>query len=423
MQLTQDQQNAADAFAVFMASPDTEFAISGPAGVGKTALLRYLRDERDHIKICEMLGKRPITNWAFTATTNKAAEVLGIALGDIASTVHSFLGLKIRNDYKTGDVIVTRPPNHEVVKDTVVVVDEASMVDSQLLRLIRESTFNCKIVFIGDHCQLAPVREPNSPVFNQITPVTINQIVRSQHTPAITALNQQLRRIVETGVFEPIQEVPGVIDYLDPDQAMAEIRVHFVDNRTDSRILAYTNKKVVALNNWIRTERQLPPRFTVGETVVASNAAEILDSGKGQKTRIEQELRILAVENDTTETIIDRDNLWYEVPCYNVLTTGGMLRVPVDPAALNGLAKMFANRKDWGPYFKCKEDFADLRPQDTCTVYKAQGSTYHTVFIDLSDIGTCTNASQAARLLYVACSRPTHRICFFGALPPRLRGG
>lgn len=422
MQLTADQKRAADEFAVFMASHDSEFAISGPAGVGKTALLRYLRDNRDHIVVCELLGKRPITTWAFTATTNKAAEVLGAALGDEAKTIHSFFGFRVKPDFATGQTRIIKPPNHQVITDTVIVLDEASMVDPQLLRMIRESTLNCKLIFVGDHCQMAPVMEDDSPVFREVTPVVINQVVRSQHAPAITALNMQLRETVETGVFKPMQAVPGVIDFLTPAQAETEIRAHFIDQRGNARILAYTNRKVVALNRWIRNERQLPERLTEGEIVVANNAAEILDSSSNQKTRVEQELTVLRVDPDTTETIVAKDKRWFEVPCYNVLTTGGLLRVPIDPYGLTQLSKLFAKLADWPAHFKCKEDFADLRPLDACTVYKAQGSTYTTVFIDLSDIGTCTNAAQAARMLYVACSRPTHRICFFGELPARLRG-
>ena len=68
------------------------------------------------------------------------------------------------------------------------------------------------------------------------------------------------------------------------------------------------------------------------------------------------------------------------------------------------------------------EDIADLRPRNACTVYKAQGSTYREVFVDLTDIGDCRNPSQAARMLYVACTRPTHNIKFIGNLPARFKG-
>ena len=420
IQLTKDQEDAALAFAMFMASPDTEFTISGSAGVGKTTLLKHLRDMKDHIKIAQLLGRPVIRDWVFTATTNKAAEVLGRTIGEDAQTIHSFLGLQVYNDYATGSTKITRKRNSEVQENKVIVIDECSMIDRQLYRYIHECTHNCKIIYVGDHCQMAPVMEDLSPVFERIQPQFINQIVRSQHTPPITELCRQLRETVETGIFRPILPVGKVIEFLDPQEAETEIYDHFVAaDGHDSRILCYTNRTVIGMNAWIRNARNLPELFTPGECVISNQATHYKD-GKAM-TRVEEELEILSVSDPYDDNVM-LDNAIHTIRAYDVSTIHGTLQIAIEPHVVENFLKHFKKYQAWSQYFALKERYADLRMREACTVYKAQGSTYRDVFVHLKDIGSCTNAAQAARMLYVACSRPTHRICFIGQLPDRFRG-
>ena len=425
LSLTDDQKAAVAAFSAFLVSPDRELVLSGPAGVGKTTLLKHLMQMQENTTLCQVLGVKPITTWALTATTNKAAEVLQESTGIKAQTIHSLLGLRVFNDFETGTSKISRTEKSIVIEDTLIVVDECSMVDSTLYRFINEGTINCKIVYVGDHCQMAPVRETLSPVFVHNEPIHLKQIVRSQHTPEITALCTQLRETVETGRFLPIQTEPGnaAIQYLSPAEAEQEIqRVFLHDMHADARILCYTNNKVLGFNQYLRQQRGLPDQFTSGEWVVSNAMTFGLGSNKNRPAlRVEQDVEIFAVEETTPYEFYAR-GLKYELPIYLVCTSAGTYRVAKNMDEYRGLVKELSRMKEWPAYFDLKEHIADLRPRDACTVYKAQGSTYHTVFVDLADIGTCTNPSQAARMLYVACSRATHRICFIGRLPPRFGG-
>ncbi|WP_199097269.1 AAA family ATPase [Dyella sp. ASV21] len=420
--LNADQQAAAAAFTAFMVSPEPELVISGPAGVGKTTLLKHLMSLKDPALMCSLLGKKPITEWALTATTNKAAEVLQEATGITASTIHSYLGLRVVNDFESGQSKITRKGNSDVVENTLIVVDECSMVDTQLRKYIEQCTLNCKIIYVGDHCQMAPVMETMSPVFADNDPVYLNTVVRSQHTPEITALCSQLRETVETGVFRPMVGNDTSIQFLDPAAAEQEIRKTFLhDMKADARILCYTNAKVLAMNGYLRQARNLPERWTKGEWAVSNS----MSYGMGSKSnrpmlRVEQDVEILDVSHSEPWAVHVRGKDYF-LPIYLVHTPVGIFRVPVDVNEYRGMVKELARLKEWVPHFNLKEYIADLRPRDACTVYKAQGSTYHTAFVDLGDIGTCTNPAQAARMLYVACSRATHRICFIGQLPARYR--
>lgn len=421
MQLTDDQKAAHAAFTAFMVSPDKEMVISGPAGVGKSTLLKHLMQDQDHIKIQRLLGEDVIDDWRLTATTNKAAEVLQGSTGEEAKTVHSALSIQVRPDFKTGNVNLSRKANADVLCNALLVVDECSMIDRKLDQLIDEATYRCKILYVGDHCQMAPVGETLSPVFQRNKPIELKQVVRSQHTPAITALCSQLRQTVETGEFKPILPTPGVIEYMDPDTVMEELRRFFVYDPEGlgktARILAYRNDQVIGFNNWIRGEKGMPPNLTAGEWVISNAATCLINTQK--RLRIEQEVVVFDV-GPVESFAVSRD---VTTPVRRIVLSGGEVWLPEDPAHVASLLKHYSKLQDWSSYFKLKEHMADLRPRDAATVYKAQGSTYHTVFVDLKDIGRCTNPNQAARMLYVACSRPTHRICFIGDLPPRFRGG
>ena len=420
--LTADQQAVADAFGGFLFSSEKEFVISGPAGVGKTTLLTYLAEPGQFNRMADILGQpHPRYDFHFTATTNKAAAVLDAGVsphGYNAGTVHSLMGLRVSGDESTGSYKITRDKSGKIIENSVIFVDECSMVDSHLRRLMDESTYRCKLVYIGDHCQMAPIGESISPVFLDNTVNEITQIVRSQHTPAITALANQLRQSVIDGIFRPIQEVPGVIEYLDPQRAQAQVWDHFVNQLVDNaRLLCYRNEQVNAMNAWIRNEKGLPWHFTQGEHRVSNS---YIASGDPKAClRIEQELVVDSVSPGSMLFV----GTEIQLETYAVHTTdGGTYLVARDPARLRWLQQGLSKAKRWQDFFYLKETVADLRPFEACTVYKSQGSTYRDVFVDLADIGRCNNPAQVARMLYVACSRPTHRIYFIGQLPEKYRG-
>lgn len=54
-----------------------------------------------------------------------------------------------------------------------------------------------------------------------------------------------------------------------------------------------------------------------------------------------------------------------------------------------------------------KERFVDIRPIFSSTVHKAQGSTYTNTFVDIPDITQSGVTEMTARMLYVACTRPS----------------
>ena len=121
--LNKGQQAAADGFFDFLFSGDKEMIISGPGGTGKSYLLGYLIDEimPRYEKMCALLNQ-PVhfREIHMTATTNKAAEVLSQATGRPCSTIHSFLGLKVKDDFNTGTSSLSKTSNWKVHSNCII---------------------------------------------------------------------------------------------------------------------------------------------------------------------------------------------------------------------------------------------------------------------------------------------------------------
>lgn len=431
MAFTPCQQKGIDAFHEFLFSPAQIFVLSGSAGVGKTYLMDYLGTKAMEFyeHHCALMEINPqFTTTIFTATTNKAAEVLERSIGKPVSTIHSFLALKVQQDNKTGKTYLQRTKN-VTVSDAILFVDESSMIDQELYDTILASCKNAKIVFVGDHAQMAPVNESLSPIYKNVDQdnfIFLETPVRNAETPALMALCDQLRNSVETGEFFPIKEVPGVIDYLDGPQMERELQSAFVDEEQDARILCYSNSRVQTFNAALREMRGLPSHFVPGEKLVAARAY----FNKPNQIPVERTVTVMeTIEEPTKEgfSVYTPNGKEIEAYWYKVSKTGShhdtfSVKVAADPEVAKETMANLKRKREWGQFFNFTGQFADLRPVDACTVYKAQGSTYDTAFIDIGNIGTCFDAEQVARMLFVAASRARKRVCLFGQLPGKYQG-
>ncbi len=422
--LNEGQQLAVNAFFEFLFSDDKEFNISGAAGTGKTHAMSYIIDEtmpRYH-ETCKLMGITPeYDEVVMTATTNKAAEVLAESTGRPTSTIHSFLSLKVVENFSDGTMKLIKTGQWKVHERKIIFIDECSMIDTKLWEIIHEGTQNCKIVYVGDHSQLAPVQEKLSPIYRHDTPFyVLTQPMRNAGQVALMDVCQQLRDTVETGVFQPIQIVPGVIDHYDGDQMQAKISEVFQRQTQEARILAYTNRRVMDYNNHIRGERTLPVEFQPGELLINASAIKL-----GSCT-LPVEAGVEIIRNRGASKMLVAKGVEIDVNHLDFIANCGErfsnVPIAIDRNHYDALVKYYAKTKNWDRYFFLKQTFVDLRPRDAATVHKSQGSTYDSVFIDLETISTCNIADQVARMLYVAFSRARSRIYLYGDLAQKYGG-
>ena len=119
--------------------------ITGGPGTGKTTILNG---------ILELLGQMQL-KCLLAAPTGRAAKRLTEVTGQEASTIHRLLEAGI--DTETGKMCFARDESNPLKAD-VVIVDEMSMVDVQLLHsLLRAIPENKRVILVGDPDQLPPV--------------------------------------------------------------------------------------------------------------------------------------------------------------------------------------------------------------------------------------------------------------------------
>ena len=420
-QLNDDQRKAFMDVIQFLNDPTRKHhSISGGAGVGKTFFISKV--EADILKHTNSDVR--LNHVAITATTNKAAAVLAEAMphkiGDI-TTIYSYMNLRVHSNYNTGEQTLTPTRNWAVHTNTLIIIDEASMVSRALWEYIDKGTSsNCKVLFVGDKNQLAPVKESLSPVYtNTMSESLLNVPVRNAEQPALMELCEQAKETVLTGKFTRIKEVPGVIDFLDGPSMQGLLEREYHQEDPTKRVLCYTNKRVLEYNSYIRQLRGYTNAYEVGEVLTNNQSAELVTK---ERLYTDQMVEVKSIDRKFEEEGLIQDvgipMVEMTVEC---VTYGVQYYVTVfeDFADRAEALKYFSSRKKWHTYFKIRDNYPDLRSVAASTTHKAQGSTYKSVIVDLADIGKSTNREQTARMQYVALSRPKSRLYIRGELPER----
>lgn len=405
----------------FINDPTQKYAhVSGGAGTGKTYFISQIAENILKHKAPQV----PLHSVAITATTNKATAVISDAMpqraGEIG-TIFSFMNLRVHENFATGETSIVPTPNWKVHSGCFVIIDECSMVTKDLFKYLEKGLDNtCKVLFVGDKNQLAPVKETISPIYTQNFQISyLTQPVRNANQPALMALCEQAKQTVLTGEFYPIKEVPGVIDFVDGTTVQGILEREFLKEDPGKRVICYTNKRVLQYNDYIRQIRGYSKSYEVGEILSNNSSAELL--GK-ERLYTDQVVQVKAIVSEQDDPHIIPGNL---VPTVTLQVEDVMSHVLYEVTVFkhyqdrDAAMKYYSSRKQWDKYFKVKNNFPDLRSVSASTAHKAQGSTYDSVIVDLSDIGTCTNLDQTARMLYVALSRPKSRLFIRGKLPDR----
>lgn len=188
IELTPEQDRAMRRIELWHCDADEQtsqkFVLAGLAGTGKTTMMKVLRQ---HVDGC---------NIRFLAPTNKAASVLQTK-GIPASTIHREFYQLIESE--KGKDPVFEFCGDRATEDDLYVIDEASMIDADMLRdlLSTEGRF----LFVGDHGQLPPVGI--DPKMMQNADVRLEQIMRQAADSEILSFAHHLRVGGDPFAFKP----------------------------------------------------------------------------------------------------------------------------------------------------------------------------------------------------------------------------
>jgi exodeoxyribonuclease-5 len=411
--LTLEQGTALELMLKFLQNPDQQFfLLSGYAGTGKTFCIQHL---------VPLVRGRLI----FTAPTNKATKVLRDTITNDAykpecRTIYSLLGLRLEANGEVKELAEPEDPL-DLTQYRAVIVDEASMVNSNLFNFITRvaGAQKVKFIFMGDPAQLPPVGESKSPIWVSANAVAeLHHVMR--HDNQILALATAIRKIVD----HPAPKLKIESSNADGEGvwrlAEGEFEARIMESADRGRFsqpniakaIAWRNATVDTLNRRIRErifDNSASSPWLVDDRVLLMEPAKDLSGeiagttdDEGRVTRVEpdwhpewREFKIWRI-NVTTD-----DNR----PIILRVLHEDCLRMHTEKVEQLAQAARLDRRK-WGTFWEFKEAFHKLRHGYAITAHRAQGSTYEAAFVDWKDILLNRNRSEAYRCLYVACTRP-----------------
>jgi tRNA A37 threonylcarbamoyladenosine biosynthesis protein TsaE len=266
---TVEQEQAIDLFSRFMTDSDEQVVmiLRGSAGTGKTTLAAAI------VKALVRLKQKLI----LLAPTGRAAKVFSLYAGYPAYTIHR----RIYRQKTAGDLSAFNL-NNNLNRDTLFIIDEASMISNQglgeaafgsgfLLDDLMQFVYNgqnCRMLLIGDKAQLPPVGEEESPALMAdvlrgygmtVYECDLNQVLRQSEDSGIlwnaTRIREQGNLIppstfhlpqIKVDVFTDITVVPG--DELIESLSSSYSRV----GMDETMVITRSNKRANIYNQGIR---------------------------------------------------------------------------------------------------------------------------------------------------------------------------
>lgn len=414
--LNEDQAGAVGAMVRFIDQRKKDFfVLAGPAGTGKTFCIKDL--------INRLRGRM-----VFTAPTNKATKVLreSVTTDDYkpeCRTIYSLLGLRLEANGEIKELAAPEDPL-DLSRFLAVVVDEASMINANLMSHIREAaeTQNIQFIFMGDPAQLPPVGEAASPIWKlqerDADKYELSKVMR--HDNQILTLVTRMRGLIN----HPCPTVKILSDNADGEgvwnlsqrEWVAEMQTRArsgeFSKSNGAKAIAWRNVTVDRLNAIIRREifqeadanlwlpgdrltMLAPAKNHEGEDVAHTDDEGTVNRvGEAWHPIYEQ---FLCFTVDVTFDDNHTGTIWLIHP---------QSKNEFEREGVRLAAQARENPKLWKQFWAFKESFHSARHAYAITSHRAQGSTYTTAFVDYKDILLNRNRREALQCLYVAFSRP-----------------
>ncbi|RHJ82365.1 ATP-dependent RecD-like DNA helicase [Parabacteroides sp. AM08-6] len=442
---TDDQLLALNILADFLLSDiqDSLLLLKGYAGTGKTSLVGALVKTMNELKQKSVL----------LAPTGRAAKVFSGYAGQKAYTIHKKIyRQKAFSNEPTGFL-----PADNLHKDTLFIVDEASMIsndgtDSFVFgtgRLLDDliqyvySGENCRLILMGDVAQLPPVMQSESPALNveilkgynlNVEEITLTQVVRQSGDSGILFNATRLRDALRNEMVEifPKLRLKGFADFrrVSGEELIEEISSAYSrDGIEETMVISRSNKRATIYNNGIRNRiLYREEELSSGDRLmVAKNNyfwtndckemdfianGEIIQVLRVKRTtelygfrfadvnirfqdyEIEMELKILLDTLQTDSPALPKD--LNDKLFYTILEDYEDI-----PTKAGKMKKMKAD-----PHYNVLQ----VKYAYAVTCHKAQGGQWMNVFLDIGYITEEMLGEDFYRWLYTAFTRATHRL-------------
>ncbi len=294
-------------------------AVTGPAGTGKTTMLRVAH------RALAIQKRRMVV----VAPTKKAASVAGREIGTDASSLHALLGdygwrwsrdeagaevwtrLAVgETDVATGRVYAG-PRRHPLGRGDRIVVDEAGMVDLHTARALAEvaEETGAGVAMVGDHLQAMPVGHSGAVacMTRRAGAVVELTAVHRFHDPEYAALTLRLREPASLDDARAVAEeldtgghVRRVADHLEAQEVMVESYFRWSAERKRVALVTSTNEEADTVNEAIQQRRVEAGQLRCDRVAIGAGEQRILEGDVVQTRRND---RVTGVQNRELWTV------------------------------------------------------------------------------------------------------------------------
>ena len=433
----------------------------GGAGTGKTHLVSNII-----LKISKLISLQGFNgNIQILAPTNKALKVIrnkieknkSIQHGNIYfQTISKFLeqGIEYTSDgkvvYKTK--INTDKPLYQQIK--YIIIDESSMISksnwTDLTTHVFNKLKNVKILLIGDECQLPPVNEASSVVFNiQCKKFKLTEIVRTQ-SKEISNIYEIFRdSVINNEKINTLRDTCKDYKNFKYIKSFKDNILNFdVDN---DKIISYSNDSVDKYNEYVRNILFNNPKeeYVDGEKLIFGSSVKMANINgsivEAKYMYANDESTVINIEKTELNTnFIHRTEIKFNLKhifpekkfeVYKLqlsMENGEFIYVyKVQEHDIENFDEYFKdvfdaiktfskNRKIqkeniskvWDIYYTVKNTInSPIKYSYALTVYKSQGSTFKKVFVDIEDMNICVkDKSILSKSMYTAITRGSEKI-------------
>lgn len=412
--LSEDQASTWVKLLVWVQNEEPYFLLRGFAGTGKSFLMKKLKDLN--------------VDLFFTAPTNKATKVLSRFVETEAKTTFSQLGLRMSTDDE--NLVMEYGKNNPYLpKGSILIIDECSMVGTQLYDFIEETRrrTGCKVLYVGDPAQLPPVKEKRSRSWTctekRENIATLRKVMRydNQLLKLATRIRQLMKdRNYDTYPIENDHEETGVFVLKSQKRFIKELmQWSKPDDFLTRKVIAWRNKTVTNYNNIIREHFGFNDPYNVGDIILL---AEPIEKNEVIIGHIDDEFKVKDVVSGevatSCKTIIPIWQLKIENEDGVLLIRVPKNREDIDEVLAEKASKARnahgVERRDlWRDFWDTKKIFAATRYGYSITSHRSQGSTFETVFLDQCDVLSNPNKREAMKCLYVAATRASKDLYSF----------
>lgn len=371
----------------FSAEKGGFFILNGSAGCGKTFTLKVILDVLSDV----YRQNRKSFKVKVMAPTGKASKVASKSTGLPCVTIHRGLEFNIEGEFDRN--------GYNPLEETVIVVDESSMLDTELAKdLLVAIADGAKVIFMGDTKQLPSVGAGN----------VLKDLIAS-HVVHVVTLNVVKRQGEDSGIIENANRIIRG-EMIETQSSTGDAFV--IPRKSDDdtiKTLIQSIHRLVQLGYPLSEVQVLSPQRKGKLGIYNLNRIlqkELNPNGTPSKIRnsqipLDEEAiffktgdKVIHIQNDKDKALYQkRSGRYHEIPdtgitngeCGIVESFESVSEWSKDENRMKTIERMIVKYEDWYVFYDSKAEVEMVDHAFAMTIHKSQGSQWDAVLMPISN--------------------------------------